>query len=91
MHCRFLQQIGQRLFVSIVAALISADAIISILWLLPTTCSGTSLRLQQIAGVYAAANVMSNFFVSGLGSPGDIVLLLAAAMGLSFKLACLYT
>ena len=73
MHCRFLQQIGQRLFVSIVAALISADAIISILWLLPATCSGISLRLQQIAGVYAAANVMSNFFVSGLGSPGDTV------------------
>lgn len=70
MPCRLLKQISQQLIVAIVAALILADAIISILWLLPVVCSGTNLRLQQIAGVYAAANVMSNFLVSVLWSPG---------------------
>lgn len=88
MRYRLLQQTGQKLFVAIVAAFIFADAIISIRWLLPVVCSGINLRLQQIAGVYTAAVVVSNFSVSVLCSPGKQHAAVVA-IELPFTLACL--
>ena len=71
MHCRFLQRSGQQIFVAFVALLIAADAIISTLWLLPFLLHGTSLRLQQFVGAWIALNIISNFLVCVLCSPGE--------------------
>lgn len=73
MHCRFLQQSGRHMFVALVAFLIAADAIISTLWLLPVLFGGFSLRLQQSVGAWMALNIISNFLVCVLCSPGKSV------------------
>ncbi|KAL3160969.1 hypothetical protein ABBQ38_009360 [Trebouxia sp. C0009 RCD-2024] len=70
MHCRLLQQTGRQIFVALVAFLIAADAIISTLWLLPVLFCGVSLWLQQFAGAWIAVNIISNFLVCVLCSPG---------------------
>ncbi|KAL3162952.1 hypothetical protein ABBQ32_009386 [Trebouxia sp. C0010 RCD-2024] len=58
------------MFVALVAFLIAADAIISTLWLLPVLFGGFSLRLQQSVGAWMALNIISNFLVCVLCSPG---------------------
>lgn len=83
-QCRSLQQVGERVFVAIVALVIIADAVTGIVWLLPNICSGAGLRLQQIVGSWAAANVMINFATCVMGSPGEANVLL----DISIRLGC---
>jgi len=67
---RQLHNDAQRTFTVLVAFLILIDAAVGICWLLACLTSGVSLRLQQIAGCWAAANILTNFAVCVLGSPG---------------------
>lgn len=67
---RQLHNIAQRTFTGLVAFLILIDAAIGICWLLACLTSGVSLRLQQLAGCWAAANILTNFGVCVFDSPG---------------------
>ena len=71
---RQLHNVAQRTFTVLVAFLIFIDAAIGICWLLACLTSGVSLRLQQIAGCWAAANILTNFAVCVFGSPGKFAI-----------------
>ncbi|KAL0042398.1 hypothetical protein WJX77_011188 [Trebouxia sp. C0004] len=67
---RQMHNIAQRTFTALVAFAILVDATVGICWLLACLTSGVSLRLQQTAGCWAAANILTNFAVCVFGSPG---------------------
>ncbi len=67
---RQLHKVAQRTFTVLIAFLILVDAAIGICWLLACLTSGWSLCLQEIAGGWAAVNILTNFAVCVFGSPG---------------------
>ena len=66
----FTRRSGRQLVVGVVALLIISDAILGILWLLPTLHSGINLRLQQMLGAWVTTNVVGNLLACVMGSPG---------------------
>ena len=70
LQCSFAHRSGRQLLVGVVALLIISDAILGIIWLLPTLHSGFNLRLQQAFGAWVTANVVGNFLACVMGSPG---------------------